>query len=124
MFIINNLSVHLIFLFYLFALVIFKSKSLTSPYPQYDSSTLQNAMMSIHERWCKSGASDVKGKRWDKRQGGKLKLMLHFIEINALTSADASQGGSTLPLKIERILGYYHNITLRTSQTIFLMNMT
>ncbi len=65
----------------------------------------------------------MKGKRWDKRQGGKLKLMLHFIEINALTSADASHGGSTLPLKIERILGYYHNITLRISQTIFLMNM-
>ncbi len=48
-FIINNLSVHLIFLFYLFALEIFKSKTLTSPYPQNDSSTLQNAMMSIHE---------------------------------------------------------------------------
>ncbi len=28
-------------------------------------------------------------------------------------------GECTLTLKIERILGYYHNIALRTSQTIF-----
>uniref|UniRef100_A0A8C2BPG8 Sulfotransferase n=1 Tax=Cyprinus carpio TaxID=7962 RepID=A0A8C2BPG8_CYPCA len=33
------------------------------------------------------------------------------------------QLGSTLPLKIERILGYSHNC-LKTSQTIFFMNMT
>ncbi len=107
--IINNLSVHFIIFFLFIALVIFNKKCFTSPYltfppPQNDSSTLlvtsDGARAELVMWGINTGINDR----------GKAKAHLHFIALTPVMR-------DYITLKHWKILGYYDNITLRTSQT-------